>query len=77
MLLEKDFDYKANAYEYKVFYKNISIGGAGIHRHKKLHWRHAKANVKDNAKHAKQTIRDILQGRIRPDMQKAIDKIDS
>lgn len=43
-----DFTYDANGYS--VSYKGTFLGGAGVKlpRAKKLHWRHAKANIAEN-----------------------------
>ena len=74
-LNRSDLSYTFDCYGYMIRYKGKPIGGAGSDPTVKQHWQHRKKNLKDNEHYAEITIRDIMNGRIRPDMQTAIEKI--
>ena len=74
---KKDFGYYADQYEYYLTYKGKRIGGAGVIGKPKQHWRHARANVKDNGEHARREIDSLLIGKGRSDMIRVIGEIDN
>jgi|25BtaG_2_1085352.scaffolds.fasta_scaffold05842_2 hypothetical protein len=61
-LKEKDFTFSADSRGYMIKYKGFNIGGASIRSDKKMHWRHAQQNVKDNATSARSAISQIITG---------------
>ena len=72
----EDFGYSCNKFGYQIQYKEKNIGGAGTLHNPKMHWRHARANIKDFTKSALVEIDNILDGKGRVDMLKEIENLD-
>lgn len=73
-----DFTYQYNADGAMIYYKGKPIGGFGVilPRLKPLHWRHARANCKDNKESCERSINDIISGRGERRYLDAISKIE-
>ena len=58
------FTYTADANGYMLFYKGQPLGGVGVKlpRSKPLHWKHARANAKENNEQAKREIAELESG---------------
>ena len=60
----KALTYQADANGYTLFYCGKSIGGAGVKlpRENRLHWKHARANVKEFGEDARREIASLESG---------------
>lgn len=73
----EDFTYQYSPNGYTIFYKGVSIGGAGVMlpRAKPLHWKHSRANLKQFSEEAKYDIDRIISGTGQKRFYDAIEKI--
>lgn len=74
-----DLSYTATSDGYTIHYKGLPVGGAGVElpRKKRLHWRHARANLAMFTEQAKSQIDAIVDGRGEPRFLKVIASLDS
>lgn len=82
MLHESDrarFTYSADANGYMIFYRGKPIGGAGVKlpREKPLHWKHARANVKENGEQARRSIAELNTGNGEARFRAVMQRIDA
>ncbi len=61
----EQLSYTANCNGYMLTYRGKPLGGAGVMlpREKPLHWRHARANVKEFGEQARMSIEELKTGR--------------
>lgn len=73
----QDFTFVVDRYGYMLYYKGMPLGGAStLDKNRKMHWKHARANIKMYSETSEREINLILQGAGQSRFIEAINKID-